>query len=506
MNTTVKKGFIQDFGGNRLLPITRAELVLDQNANIAFRSPIFEAIASVGGEGGAFGLMSPADKETLATLSTSTTADIASKLEALNTGLAVENTPLSFYGINTNDNSVYASKWNITADSGIAIEVAPNTVTFKIDQLENDQLPNEISNKILSSVTVSSIPGANVNNRRDYVANLGYVDDKFSSALGVAAGGLQFKGTLSDQSDLSIKLQNTNGFYIWSGNITDIASSYMENNSSVSVGPGDILIVSQTSGNNKFVHVPSGNEITGLQITSLNSDNGDSTSITIAQGIAKLAFNNVFDVTGDSNGINISLPKASSSKSGYLSTTDYSRFSQAATKSLTIAPILTSGYEIATINVNGTTTDTLYGKDTTYKMSGTNQEISFGYDVTGSADPLFTIKPGAGIAFSTDEKVTTITNNLQVLKVAAGSDKSDENDSTDYLSIANGYIQAKIGSVDNTMHINNGLASADLVRNMITQFATHWITIEHDLVRPENGAASDNLYYGTDQLKEAVSF
>mgnify|MGYP006382565007 FL=1 len=32
------KGFITDFGGNKLLPITRGELVLDKDGNVALTS------------------------------------------------------------------------------------------------------------------------------------------------------------------------------------------------------------------------------------------------------------------------------------------------------------------------------------------------------------------------------------------------------------------------------------------------------------------------------------
>jgi hypothetical protein len=35
---TTNKGFIKDINGNKLLPITRAELVLDSNGKIALTS------------------------------------------------------------------------------------------------------------------------------------------------------------------------------------------------------------------------------------------------------------------------------------------------------------------------------------------------------------------------------------------------------------------------------------------------------------------------------------
>jgi hypothetical protein len=43
MGTKITKGFIKDWQGNKLLPITRAELVLDVNGQIALHSAEFLA-------------------------------------------------------------------------------------------------------------------------------------------------------------------------------------------------------------------------------------------------------------------------------------------------------------------------------------------------------------------------------------------------------------------------------------------------------------------------------
>jgi hypothetical protein len=43
MATKINKGFIKDFAGNYILPITRGELVLDSEGNIALASDLFLA-------------------------------------------------------------------------------------------------------------------------------------------------------------------------------------------------------------------------------------------------------------------------------------------------------------------------------------------------------------------------------------------------------------------------------------------------------------------------------
>ena len=50
----ITKGFIKNWGGDTLLPITRAELVLDSLGQVAFSSGEFEA----GKNGSKYGLIS----------------------------------------------------------------------------------------------------------------------------------------------------------------------------------------------------------------------------------------------------------------------------------------------------------------------------------------------------------------------------------------------------------------------------------------------------------------
>ena len=143
-------------------------------------------------------------------------------------------------------------------------------------------------------------------------------------------------------------------------------------------------------------------------------------------------------------------------------------------------------------------------------MTSDTDGIKFNYANPSSENPLFTIEPGVGIAFNTDiDNQVRIDNNLQVLKAPEGTlqeDINDSNDSTDYLHIEGGSIQAKIGSVENFNNPVNGLASVELVHYMLTNFTTHWITIDHDLTKPEKNPAKDNLYYGTGELQEAIQF
>ena len=86
-----KKGFIKDFYGNKLLPITRGELILDANGQIALFSDLFAATTEHAG------LMTSAEKAMLNGGSGNSLADVYTKLEYINESLQVNETYLSFF-------------------------------------------------------------------------------------------------------------------------------------------------------------------------------------------------------------------------------------------------------------------------------------------------------------------------------------------------------------------------------------------------------------------------
>ena len=93
------KGFIKNGDGERLLPITRAELVLDQYGQIALHSNAFLAVAPSEGNLGLPGLMTAAEKAMLnGTGDGQNLTDIYGKLNALNESLYVNNTLFDVFG------------------------------------------------------------------------------------------------------------------------------------------------------------------------------------------------------------------------------------------------------------------------------------------------------------------------------------------------------------------------------------------------------------------------
>jgi hypothetical protein len=88
------KGFIKDWQGNKILPITRGELVLDKDGNVALTSQHFLA----GENGNQYGLITAAERAMLNGGSAShNLADVYTKLGHINTGLKFNNTAVSFY-------------------------------------------------------------------------------------------------------------------------------------------------------------------------------------------------------------------------------------------------------------------------------------------------------------------------------------------------------------------------------------------------------------------------
>ena len=86
METNVYKGFIQDWSGKKMLPITRAELVLDSKGNVALTSDEFLA------KDGHPGLVTAAERQVIASLTSAggaleNIADVYNKLDYINEGI-----------------------------------------------------------------------------------------------------------------------------------------------------------------------------------------------------------------------------------------------------------------------------------------------------------------------------------------------------------------------------------------------------------------------------------
>lgn len=345
------KGFIKNGNGEKLLPITRAELVLDRNGQIALHSNEFLAVAPSEGNDGLPGLMTAAEKAMLnGTGDGQNLTDIYGKLNALNESLYVNNTLFDVFGkdpinlangtgivIVTNTNN---SKRNVSINlagvttttegsgriSDITVDDYGRVTKITKSSISNEELPNPITAKTLKSCVVDTTDQSTWGDSA--VVNKKYVDDAFNRVTGIAAGALQFKGSLSDQTTAYgyLQSQNTNYYFIVTGAGFAIATNKLFNDeiangaTSVNVKNGDTLIVYNDNDVIKFVYIPSADEKNLITFT----DGSD--SITSGGGNIQVNFAAPFDVTVQSNVATVTMPVASVNQDGYLSSTDYAQF------------------------------------------------------------------------------------------------------------------------------------------------------------------------------------
>jgi hypothetical protein len=124
------------------------------------------------------------------------------------------------------------------------------------------------------------------------------------------------------------------------------------------------VITDKQSSTAKFVHIPSGDDITTITVTQVDKE----TPI-LNQDIGNITFNfsKIFDVTNtpSSKIVNVSLPQASTTESGFLSSEDFITFKgYADALSVTYIPQITDksigNYKLGDINVGGVKTS-IYG-------------------------------------------------------------------------------------------------------------------------------------------------
>lgn len=253
----VKKGFIQDFNGNTLLPITRAELVLDSQGRPALHSTEFLATGEIPG------LITGAERELISKLTGSSEqnlADLYNKLSYINNGLNVNGTSVNFYNGDT------ASSISIMSTSSVVFSVNDNKITATV--------------------------GSNI-------ADKDYVDSKFDTVNVVATGALTFGGviTIDDISNSwptkYLNEAHNNHYYKVTTSVTIPSNQLFQSTKSVDVKLGDTLIVHNDNGTYKFVHIPSGDEI----ITRLTINNGSTKILDEASDNITLNFDSPFKVT-----------------------------------------------------------------------------------------------------------------------------------------------------------------------------------------------------------------
>lgn len=529
------KGFIRDWRDNILLPITRGELVLDSEGIIALNSEQFLA-GGKDGTNGLPGLITAAERAMLSGGgSGGGIQDIYKKLEYINTGLLINGVPLNFY-----NNSNVQTTINLTSttdDSRISVSPSGNVVYFSLASINTDE--TKVTNTILKNITVdkygrvTEVSGAALTNAEipdldgkkitnsvlttcttavndivndpKAIANKYYVDKAIEGVTGMATGALKFGGPIATANAAALYLANTdylNHYFKVTGTFTltaDQLYSETESTTNKTVKVGDTLIIHSSQ---KYVHVPSGDDITTITIQEENQ-----TAVVDKEiGNIGFQFSSIFNVTNiGGNFASINIQKADDTHDGYLSKEDYTKFNSYADNlavkyNQSIVSTIPGAYKIGTITIGGVDT-IIYGKDSTTKLTVNNGATNaydpiLKFEELGETAKNITFKGGNGIQV---RKVTESDTIEYVANIGINTDSSK------YLS-SNGYqIGVKIGSTVDTV-INEGLTDyeefATFRNNTITILnGTLTFSAITDSLKDE----SKDLHYGSTDLKTAIT-
>lgn len=522
------KGFIK-LGNDRILPITRAELVLDSNGKVALTSEQFAA-----GGNNTYGLISATERALLQTGTSGSgmgIADIYTKLGYVNNGLVVGTTPLKFYNETTGAATPITVVNN--PDSGITVGVANNVIALTLTELSeynisdsfirsitvdkygrvkavtggsftNDDIPETLTGKKLSGcvTTDEAIP-----NITTAIVNKKYVDDKFADVTGIASGGLRFEGILTSwetaQGYLSSAYINS---YFKVTQDFKINSSYLYKDTgsseTVSVKAGDTLIVYQGDESSpKFVYIPSADDKTLITVKGY-SNNVQNTVIDARDGSINLSFSSVFNVTGSGTAATITLPQATSSSDGYLSHSDYETFKgYKDSLKASYSSVITEGpgvYKLGTLTSGSSTSDIL-GKDTTYSLT-----LVDGVDLKPEYDPILRWSCNGEVVSDFTLKST---NSIIVKKngnsVEFYTNTAVKEGSEDYLEVDQNKIGIKLGSIDNTGTITDGLVSFNALSNFAAQ--VHQSFVRYDVIENQLTDTTKSMHYGSTDLIAAIT-
>lgn len=542
------KGFIKDWLGNQILPITRGELVLDQYGIMAFNSDQFLA-----GDGHP-GLVTAAERAMLSGGgSGGGIQDIYSKLDYINQGFKVKGNPLHFY---TTEGTLTPTPINLISDgeNRIEITIADNVINFGLasitlegtsasgilksivvdkfgrvtsvsgSALTNAEIPEELSDKSIKNSTLDGCTTENeeIGNNNKAIVNKAYVDSRIQEITGLATGALKFGGPISTADAALTVITEENGqkyknhYFKVTGNYT-IESDYIfvesgETAFNVSAKIGDTLIVYPVSSNeSKFVHIPSGDDITTITV---KEEGAASEALYERMGNITFQFSPLFEIANpQGTGIaQISIPQASNSNDGYLSKTDYATFSSyASSLKVTYDSSVAEGvgaYQIGTLTV-GTTPYTIYGKNSITSLTvndGSNEDKYnpiLKFTETGQIDLDIAFKGVGGI---------TVQRNGDSIEFLAGNVVLDQEvpqinnpRTAKYLTIYNGYqFGVQLGSIDSDGNVTDGLTDFSQFNALVSKVSL--TTVFEDISYSLNGEENIAEYrYGNQKLINAVT-
>lgn len=567
MENKVKKGFIHDSQGNTLLPITRAELILDKLGNPAFQSSQFAA----GGDN-SYGLISKVDIEFLHSLSgssgtTSSIQDILNDITKLYAGaINVNNTSVPFY------NSDGASNINLVSGSGISIAVTPtegtaDTITVSLEKITNTTEGSgivtglevddygRVTKVVKSSDLTGYVTTVADNSEQNVIVNKKYVDDSIAKVELVAVGALNFVGKFDHgQGDLAsyintILSQASEGDYMLVAKAFEISSDSMNymyykddyNNagqSSVSVNVGDTLIVRQDNqGAFKLIHIPSGNDT--FVSTDISVIQGTTPYIQNKTGSVVFNFDPVFTLAATDNeavqvGINALGSDSDDEVYGVIKASDYKSFLQASAQSVQYLPTINQdtpgAYALGNISFGSGTESTIYGTHNTYaaslesitdsntgKPDPTQVNLKFASSVNTAYDTSLNIK-GEGIKVEVANGALKLSSTLAVdptsaeylditgntLKIKTGESVESSDGNGDVTYTGLATYAQAVNLSTQAVQAAHGLA-IDTAKTLFTAFTEIPNNLTEQTYTSEGSTIAATYWYGNDALVAAIA-
>jgi hypothetical protein len=392
MNTITqsKPGFIRDYSGNILLPITRAELVKNADGTNAFR--IVKAHDQNNGTAGGYpGLMDP-----------KTLADILAKIGGSGTdslsGLQGQiNKIKDSIQINSIACNLLDGVLNFKSSENISIAKDADNITFHLADTVN-------LNK--ATISTNAVNGTDVVNKQVLDAAL---DAKFKDALNVASGALHFKGGISKPLPSSPTIGS---YYKVEEGFTETYTDSSNKSHTINASVGDTLIYAEVEDVKQWILIPSGNEtMTKIQGT-VGPQIYGGINITSEDGLVTVTTKSGTD--GLTGTLDFKLNPASISSetvtSGYFNQDVYNAMKNLIPASVTYKAQTTSGYQIGSFGTDDTSVPVYIPKlvvaqDT---IDGVTQhQIKY----NGAKDAV-NIKASRAIALSSDNNTITVGLNV----------------------------------------------------------------------------------------------
>lgn len=551
------KGFIKDYQGNILLPITRGELLLDASGNLALTSAQY-AVGATGPDGkqNQYGLMSLAEKQMLTGSNAGQgISDIYDKLGFINDGIKVgSDTTLHFYdasktgderytpitiqgsanriAINATGNVITADLATITVDNAnsgtenyvvksVTVDSYGRVTSVANALLTNSEIPAELTGKTLTNAILAGAKTqANLDASSDSsaVANKKYVDDKFDLVNNIATGALHFVGPLAGETDANNVLvsEHVNGYFKATADFHFNVDKIHQNTQPATDGrilikKGDTLIVHYVDKTYKFVHIPAGDDITTISF----KENGTEVSNGVnLEGNVVFNFNDVFNLVGaGGKQVNITLPEVNNTTDGYLSAANYKTIMDTVANfgktvyTETVTSTSAGAYKLGTITVG----------NQDYDVHGQNNISALSLEQNNSSDinPILKFVE-SGVSATTVQIAIEGSNGIKAEKSGSSikltGTYSIDNNSKDYLVLTGSVLSAKLGS-GSSESVSEGLTKYSefiVVKENVDTLSlianrAQPIILSNSLLTGATGSDGVTYMYGNDKLVTAIT-